>query len=119
MKRPAWRCPASTPAPGCGPQPRSYFTGNLLDALAAAAVDVSRGWNGSKVEKLLAITHGRDVRHRVQEVQMTTVHTLHFMSRVPAKPGCLTVLVTTRQANVGVAGPHCAWHGRKIARMCP
>ena len=78
-----------------------YFTQTYLDAVAAAAVEMFRGKNVAAVEKLLSSQRGETVEKTIQEVQMSTTGTYHFMSLVPEKPDALAVLVTTRKANLG------------------
>lgn len=70
-----------------------YFTQSYLDAVAAAAVDMFRGKTITNVEKLLSATRGKECKNLVQEVQMTTEGTFHFMSIVP---GLLPNLVPNR-----------------------
>jgi hypothetical protein len=96
-----------------------YFTQSYLDAVAAAAVDMFRGKGVSNVEKRLSQTRGEEVSNSLQEVQMTTHKTYHFMSVVPGKPNAIAVLITGKQANLGMG-----WAGLKnsmheLAPMCP
>jgi hypothetical protein len=79
-----------------------YFTQTYLDAVAAAAVDMFRGKNVSTVEKLLSNQRGSEVMNSIQEVQMTTDKTYHFMSIIPGKENALMVLVTGKKANLGM-----------------
>jgi hypothetical protein len=96
-----------------------YFTQSYLDAVAAAAVDMFRGKTISNVEKLLSATRGRETKNLVQEVQMTTEGTFHFMSIVPGKPQCLVVLITTRKANLGMGWASLRKALVDIAPLCP
>lgn len=79
-----------------------YFTQTYVDAVAAAAVDLFRGKNISAVEDLLSAQRGKEVRNTIQEVQMSTAGTFHFMAVMPNKPDYLMVLITTRKANLGM-----------------
>lgn len=79
-----------------------YFTQSYLDAVAAAAVDMFRGKTVSTVEKLIANQRGTEIKQLVQEVQMTTEKTYHFMAIVPGKPNALMVLITGKKANLGM-----------------
>jgi hypothetical protein len=96
-----------------------YFTQSYLDAVAAAAVDMFRGKTISNVEKLLSATRGKESKNLVQEVQMTTEGTYHFMSIVPGKPQCLAVLITTRRANLGMGWASLRKALMDIAPLCP
>lgn len=80
----------------------SYFTQSYLDAVAAAAVDMMRGNKISAVENMIGTMRGVQERHLIQEVQMTTKNTYHFMAVVPEKPDVLVVLITNRKANLGL-----------------
>lgn len=80
----------------------SYFDQDYIDLVSAAAVDMFRGKNVSRVEEKLAQQRNKPVAHSIQEVQMTTAGTLHFMSVLPEKPDMLALLVTTRKASIGM-----------------
>lgn len=96
-----------------------YFSQSYLDAVAAAAVDMFRGKTISNVEKLLSATRGKESINLIQEVQMTTAGTFHFMSIVPGKPQCLTVLITSRKANLGMGWSALRSALTEIAPLCP
>lgn len=96
-----------------------YFTQSYLDAVAAAAVDMFRGKTISNVEKLLTAQRGKETKNLVKEVQMTTDGTYHFMSVVPGKPQCLTVLITSRKANLGMGWSALRAALNDIAPLCP
>jgi hypothetical protein len=96
-----------------------YFTQSYLDAVAAAAVDMFRGKTITNVEKLLSATRGKESKNLVQEVQMTTEGTFHFMSVVPGKPQCLMVLITTRKANLGMGWASLRRALTDVAPLCP
>eukprot|EP00163_Fabomonas_tropica_P013377 TRINITY_DN2489_c0_g1_i1.p1 TRINITY_DN2489_c0_g1~~TRINITY_DN2489_c0_g1_i1.p1 ORF type:complete len:136 (+),score=16.98 TRINITY_DN2489_c0_g1_i1:103-510(+) len=96
-----------------------YFTQSYLDAVAAAAVDMFRGKTVGTVENLIASQRGTEVQRLVQEVQMTTEKTYHFMSIVPGKPNALLVLITGRKANLGMGWAALRGALPKIAPLCP
>jgi len=48
----------------------------------------------SGVEKRLSQQRGQEVKNTMQEIQMTTEKTYHFMSIIPGKPDALAVLIT-------------------------
>lgn len=79
-----------------------YFTQAYLEAVAAAAVDMLRGRNVRTVEELLSGQRGKKVEKTIQEVQMTTDNTYHFMSTIKEKPDALVVLITSKNANLGM-----------------
>ena len=96
-----------------------YFTTSYLDAVAAAAVDMFRGKGVSGVEKRLSQQRGQEVKNTLQEIQMTTEKTYHFMSIIPGKPNALAVLITGKKANLGPG-----WSGLRsalteLAPLCP
>lgn len=79
-----------------------YFTSSYLEAVAAAAVDMLRGKNVRAVESLLSTQRGKPVSKTIQEIQMTTANTLHFLAVIPDKPDNLLVLITNRKTNLGM-----------------
>ena len=96
-----------------------YFTSSYLDAVAAAAVEMFRGRGKTGVEKRLSQTRGEEVSNSMQEVQMTTPKTYHFMSIIPTKPNALAILITGKKANLGMG-----WSGLRSAiselePLCP
>jgi len=96
-----------------------YFTQSYLDAVAAAAVDMFRGKTITAVEKLLSNQRGSDLSQMLQEVQMSTERTYHFMSVVPGKPNSLVVLITGRKANLGMGWSSLRSAMNDIAPLCP
>ena len=80
----------------------SYFDQDYIDLVSAAAVDMFRGKNVARVEEKLANQRNKPLQQSIQEVQMTTAGTLHFMVVLPEKPDILALLVTTRKASVGM-----------------
>jgi len=96
-----------------------YFTQSYLDAVAAAAVEMFRGRGISGVEKRLTESRGEEVKNTMQEIQMTTPKTYHFMQVIPGKPNALAVLITGKNANLGMG-----WAGLRsavtdLAPLCP
>ncbi len=96
-----------------------YFTQSYLDAVAAAAVDMFRGKTVTTVEKLIATQRGQDFKQLVQEVQMTTEKTYHFMSIVPGKENALLVLITGKKANLGMGWASVRGAMPEVAPLCP
>jgi hypothetical protein len=97
----------------------TYFTNSFLDSVAAAAVDMFRGKGVTNIEKRLAQMSGSEVRNLIEEIQMTTPKTYHFMSIIPGKPNALAILITGRDANLGMG-----WSGLRsalpiLSEMCP
>lgn len=79
-----------------------HFNQDYIDLVSAAAVDMFRGKNVAKVEEKLATQRNKPMSHSIQEVQMTTDGTLHFMSILPDKKDILALLVTSKKASVGM-----------------
>jgi hypothetical protein len=96
-----------------------YFTQTFIEAAAAAAVDIFRGNNILAVESLLAGQRGQPLEHSIQEIQMTTSTTFHFMSVVPEKPTALLVLVTSRSTSLGMGWASIRVNLPKIAPLVP
>ena len=96
-----------------------YFTQSYLDAVSAAAVDMFRGKGVASIEKLLSQQRGTPVSNSIQEVQMTTDGSLHFMSIVPGKPNSLAVLVTSKKANLGMGWAALRRSLPELAPLCP
>lgn len=96
-----------------------YFTQSYLDAVSAAAVDMFRGKGVASIEKLLSQQRGTPVTNSIQEVQMTTDGSLHFMSIVPGKPNSLAVLVTSKKANLGMGWAALRRSLPELAPLCP
>ena len=96
-----------------------YFTASYLDAVAAAAVDMFRGKGVTNVEKRLSQTRGEEVTNSIQEIQMTTTKTYHFMSIIPNKQNSLAVLVTGKKANLGMGWACLRGAIPDLEPMCP
>lgn len=96
-----------------------YFSQTYIDAVAAAAVEMFRGKNITAVEKLLSAQRGVPVEKTMQEIQMTTGGTYHFMSVVPGKADSLMVLITTRKANLGMGWAALRRGLSEVAPLCP
>ncbi len=96
-----------------------YFTQSYLDAVAAAAVDMFRGKGVNGVEKLLGQQRGVPVTGTIQEIQMSTEKTFHFMSVVPGKPNSMVVLITSKKANLGMGWAALRGALPQIAQIVP
>lgn len=96
-----------------------YFTHTFVEAAAAAAVDIFRGNNILAVESLLGNQRGRPLEHSIQEIQMTTNTTFHFMSVIPDKPTAALVLVTSRTTSLGMGWASVRVNLSKIATLVP
>jgi len=96
-----------------------YFTTSYLEAVAAAAVDMLRGKNVRAVEALLSGQRGKTVEKSIQEIQMTTEKTLHFMATIKDKPDYLVVLITNKTTNLGMGWAAVRNNMTKISPLCP
>lgn len=96
-----------------------YFSQTYIEAVGSAAVDMLRGRGITSVEDLLSEQRGEKVENSVQEVQMTTKGTLHFMATIPGKPNNLAVLITDRKANLGAGWSALRSNMEKMAPACP
>lgn len=97
----------------------SYFTQTFVEAAAAAAVDIFRGNNIVAVESLLGNQRGRPVENSIQEIQMTTSTTFHFMTVIPEKPTAVLVLITSRNTSLGMGWASIRVNMPKIAPLIP
>lgn len=79
-----------------------YFTKDYLDAVAAASVEMFRGQTVRHVEDLISAKRGRPSERLLEEVQMTTRHTIHFMMVLPNHPEAVVVLITNRETSLGM-----------------
>ncbi len=96
-----------------------FFTQSYIDAVAATAVDMFRGETVKTVEKLLQLQRGEGLEKTIQEVQMTTDNTFHFLATVPGKPDALMVLITTKKANIGMGWAALRSAMKDVAPNCP
>ena len=80
----------------------SYFTPEYLEAVAAAAVEMFRGPTVRHVEDLISARRGRPSERLIEEMQMTTRHTIHFMMVLPNHPEAVVVLITTHETSLGM-----------------
>jgi hypothetical protein len=79
-----------------------YFNQTYLEAVAAASVQMFRGATVTHVEDLISARRGVPSEHLIEEVQMTTRRTIHFMMILPNHPEALVVLIADRRTNVGM-----------------
>lgn len=96
-----------------------YFTTSYLEAVAAAAVDMMRGKNVRAIESLFSSQYGRPMTKTIQEVQMSTDNTFHFMAVVPEKPDALVVLITSKKTNLGMGWSTLRRNMPVLATFCP
>ncbi len=97
----------------------SYFTQTFIEAAAAAAVDIFKGRNIQAVENLLGNQRGQPVKNSIQEIQMATQGTYHFMSIIPEKPNALLMLITTRDTSLGMGWAAIRVNAPKISPLVP
>ena len=97
----------------------SYFTQSYLDALAAAATDMFRGKAITAVEKRIAQLRNEEPKHSLQEIQLSTDGTLHFMTIVPDKDEILAILVARKKINLGMGWASLRHRLGEIADTCP
>lgn len=80
----------------------TYFNQTYLEAVAAASVQLFRGATVTHVEDLISARRGVPSEHLIEEVQMTTRRTIHFMMTLPNHPEAVVVLIADRRTNVGI-----------------
>lgn len=79
-----------------------YFTHEYLEAVAAAAVEMFRGQTVRHVEDLISARRGLPSERLVDEIQMTTRHTIHFMMVLPNHQEAVVVLITNHETSLGM-----------------
>ena len=79
-----------------------YFTQEYLEAVAAASVQMFRGQTVRHVEDLISASRGRPSERLIEEIQMTTRHTIHFLMVLPNHPEAVVVLITNRETSLGM-----------------
>lgn len=80
----------------------SHFDQDYVDLVAAAAVDMFRGNTVSRVEEQLTRQRNKSAMKSIQEVQMTTSGTLHFMIVLPEHQHIVVVMVTSKKTSTGM-----------------
>jgi len=96
-----------------------YFTQSFMDAAAAAAVDMFRGRTVTAVEQMIANMRGSNDSRMIEEIQMTTKNTYHFMAIIAEKPTNLVILITSKKANFGMGWSAVRQALPQLAPLCP
>ncbi len=97
----------------------SYITQVYLDAVAASAVEMFRGKAVVTAEKMIADLRAEEPRRQIQEIQLSTESTFHFMCIVPDKPDILAVLIAGKKINLGMGWASLRSRLKEIAECCP
>jgi hypothetical protein len=97
----------------------AYLSTTYLDAVAAAAVDMFRGRTIRVVEEMLAHERKVESSRMVQEIQMSTERTYHFMTVLPARKDMLAILITGRRTNLGMGWATLRGSIPQITSLCP
>lgn len=79
----------------------AYFTQSYLDAVAAAAVDMFRGKNVRRVEKMISKHRGKEIVDAFEEIFISSPGVFHFMKLIREK-SAVVVLVTRKTTNQGM-----------------
>ena len=96
-----------------------FFTEGLVDTVAAASVDMFRGRNVLQIEKNLTEMSGVEVINSIEEIQLTTASTYHFLSIIPTKPDYIAVLITGREISLGMGWAALRNTLKALALVCP
>jgi hypothetical protein len=83
-------------------QHTTYLTREYFGAVAEAAVEMFRGRATTAVEDLITEMRGVPTQHFLEEVQMTTKHTIHFMMVMANNPDYLVALICNRETSLGI-----------------
>jgi hypothetical protein len=87
-----------------------YFSQSNLDTAAVAAVEMFRGRTVMAIEQMISHMRGKEEYLMIEEIQMTTKNTYHFMAVIPEKPNNMVVLITTKTISLGMG-----WSTLRIA----
>ena len=82
---------------------KSSYTQTLNEVVAAAAVDLFRGPNVSRIEQMVRKHRGMEENgaHYFQEIHVSSEHNYHFMKAIKGAKAVI-VLVTKKTTNVGM-----------------
>lgn len=97
----------------------TYLSESYLDAVAAAAVEMFRGKTVRVVEELIAQQRNVAPMRLINEVQMTTERTYHFMAILPDKKNMLAVLITGKRTNLGMGWATLRNALPELSKLCP
>lgn len=95
-----------------------YFTQSYLDAAAAAAVEMFRGRSVTALEQMITNMRHTEESQFIEEIQMTTKNTLHFMATLPENPDILVILITSKKVNLGMGWSSIRNALPKIGLLC-
>jgi hypothetical protein len=95
-----------------------YFSQPNLDAAAVAGVEMFRGRTVMAVEQMISRMRGKEEYMMIEEIQMTTKNTYHFMAVIAEKPNNMVVLITTKQINLGMGWSTLRTALPKLAPFC-
>lgn len=79
-----------------------YFTHSIIDRAAAAAIEMFRGNTIKSVEQMINEMRCTQDEHLIEEIQLTTKHTYHFMAIIPEQPNIILILTTNKKVNLGM-----------------
>jgi len=96
-----------------------YFTHSIVDRAAAAAMDMFRGNTVRSVEQMINDMRCTQDDHLIEEIQITTKNTYHFMAIVPERPNVILILTTNKKVNLGMGWSTIRMALPKIAPLCP
>lgn len=97
----------------------NYFNQDILDTVAAAAVEMFRGRSTQTVESMLAELRGQQTTNSIIDLHFSTEHTHHFMTVVPGKPAALAILVTRNKVRLGFGWTSLQNRLKELAEVCP
>lgn len=96
-----------------------YFTHSIIDRAAAAAMDMFRGNTVQSVEQMINDMRCTQEVHLIEEIQITTKNTYHFMAIVPERPNIILILTTNKKVNLGMGWSKVRVALPLIAPLCP
>jgi hypothetical protein len=88
----------------------SHCSQSNLDTAAVAAVEMFRGRTVIAIEQMISRLRSEEEYLMIEEIQMTTKNTYHFMAVIPEKPNNMVVLITTKTISLGMG-----WSTLRIA----
>lgn len=96
-----------------------YFTHSIIDRAAAAAMDMFRGNTVQSVEQMINDMRCTQEEHLIEEIQITTKNTYHFMAIVPDRPNAILILITNKKVNLGMGWSKVRLALPRVAPLCP
>ena len=77
-----------------------------------------RGRSVTALEQMITNMRHTEESQFIEEIQMTTKNTLHFMATLPENPDILVILITSKKVNLGMGWSSIRNALPKIVPLC-